>query len=459
MPGETSTGKRVSLFYRFYNALLLLGFSIGFPLYCPFVLLSGRHRRGLPERLGFKKSVTPVASGRPRVWLHAASVGEVQTARALLPALRDQLPGAVFLLSTMTEQGRAVAISQLESDVECFLAPLDLPFAVKKVTRRVRPDLYICLETELWPNLLRQLKETGAELVLLNGRLSERSLGHYLKIRGLMREVLSCFSRISVIQPVDAERFIMLGAAREKVVINGNAKYDLARAPDAQTGEKYRRLLKLEPEQRVLIAGSTRQGEERLLVAAYQQLRKKWPDLICILAPRHLERLSEVRLLLDKAGENFELLSELRKRDRIHSIVLVDTMGELADIYAVGTYIFCGGSLVKRGGHNIMEAAVWGKPVFYGPYMNDFADAKELLETAGAGFKVDSAENLSAAITALAENPGAYGHAARQAGAAVLRQQGSARRQARLAAEALKNLNFSLSPGACRAQEEITQRD
>lgn len=446
MPGETYTGKRLPLYYRFYNALLLLGFSIGFPLFCPYLLLIGRFRRGLSERLGFIKIDNPVvpASSRLRIWLHAASVGEVQTARALLPALKEQLPGAVFLISTMTEQGQAVAVSQVEKEIKCFLAPLDLPFVVKRVMRRVRPDIYICLETELWPNLLRQLKRTGTKVVLLNGRLSERSFRRYLWIKGFMREVLSSFHRVSVIQPLDAERFAALGLDRGKIVVNGNAKYDLSRPMNNHTIEKYRLMLDLKPEQQVLIAGSTRGGEERLLLDAYQLLRRKLPELICILAPRHLERLPEIRTLLEKSGEGYSLLSGLQEKNRDHPIILVDTMGELADLYAIGTYIFCGGSLVERGGHNIIEAAAWGKPVFYGPHMKDFADAKELLEAAGAGFEVSSPESLCAAIIDLAENTHAYTQAARQAEAAVITQQGSACRQAKLVAETAGNFSQAI---------------
>jgi 3-deoxy-D-manno-octulosonic-acid transferase len=433
--GENSNGKALSLYYRLYNVLLTLGFGIGFPVFCPYALLTSSNRRSLPERLGFVELDKPAAPGQFRIWLHAASVGEVQAAKALLLALKVQFPGAVFLISTMTEQGRAVARSQLGSEIDCFLAPLDLNFAVKRAVRCVKPDLYICLETELWPNLFRQLKRKGAKLVLLNGRLSERSFGRYLKIRGFMQEVLGYFNQISAIQASDAERFAILGAARDKIAINGNVKYDNSLPAEGRVKESYLQLLNLKPEQPVLIAGSTHPGEEVLLTSVYHQLKQKWPELVFLIAPRHLQRLPEIKLLLEKSGSQFDLLSEMAHRSRRHSIVLVNTMGELANLYAIGTYIFCGGSLVDYGGHNIMEVAAWGKPVFYGPHMKDFADAKELLEAAGAGIEVDSAASLSAAILALAERPDRYARAAQQAEAAVRRQQGSARRQAKLAAE------------------------
>jgi 3-deoxy-D-manno-octulosonic-acid transferase len=295
--------------------------------------------------------------------------------------------------------------------------------------------LYIGLETEIWPNLLRRIRETGAELILLNGRLSERSFRRYRKIRGLTRPALGCFSRISAIGESDARRFAALGGDPAKIEVNGNAKYDQTLPDGGSTAADYRQRLGLGPDQPVLIAGSTRSGEEKLLLPTWRQLQQKWPELIFILAPRHLERLTEIKSLLGAAGEEYNLLSELLPPGRRrHPIVLVDTMGELAGLYALGTFVFCGGSLVPRGGHNIMEAAAWGKPVFYGPHMKDFADAKELLETAGAGFGIDSSAALTAAILKLAERPQAYARAAQGATAAVRSQQGSARRQARLAA-------------------------
>jgi 3-deoxy-D-manno-octulosonic-acid transferase len=424
------------LFYLLYNVLVLTGFILGFPVFLLYCLLTGRHRDGLRERLGFP-ALPPVTGNGKRLWLHAASVGEVQAARALLPALREELPGATLMVSTMTGQGLQVARSQLGSDVTCFLAPLDLPFAVSRAVHRAKPDLYIDLETELWPNLLLQLKHQGAKIVLLNGRLSERSFGRYRKIAGLTGKALGCFSRIAAIGENDARRFAALGADPAIIEVNGNAKYDRLLPGEGQTADGYRQRLSIAPDQPVLIAGSTRGGEEELLLGTWRQLRQKWPELIFILAPRHIERLAEITALLSAAGESCDLLSELPPRRRRHPIVLVDTLGELAGLYAVGSFIFCGGSLVPRGGHNIMEAAAWGKPVFYGPHMKDFADAKEILETAGAGFEIDSAAGLTAAILSLADHPQAYARAAQGAAAAVRSQAGSARRQARLAASVI----------------------
>lgn len=425
------TGKRAPLSYQLYNAVVHLAFLIGFPVFFLYSLLTGQYRDGLQDRLGFP-DLPSVANDGGRVWLHAASVGEVQAARALLPVLREELPDAVLMVSTMTVQGLRVARAQLGSDITCFLAPVDLPFAVKRTAYRARPDLYIGLETELWPNLLLHLRRKGIRMALLNGRLSERSFGHYRLIAGLAGKVLGSFDRIAAITEADARRFVALGADPAAMEVTGNVKYDRSLPGGMQIVESYRQRLGIAPDQPVLIAGSTRGGEEKLLLPAWRELRQKWPELVFILAPRHLERLAEVKALLAAAGEEHDLLSELPPRRR--PIVLVDTMGDLAGLYALGTFIFCGGSLVERGGHNILEAAAWGKPVFYGPHMKDFADAKEILEAAGAGFQIDSQAALTAAILELAAHPQAYARAAQGAAAAARSQTGAARRQARIAA-------------------------
>jgi 3-deoxy-D-manno-octulosonic-acid transferase len=423
------------LYYQLYNALLILVLSIGFPVFFPFALLSGNHRRGLPERFGFLRLNKPYTPGQFRIWLHAASVGEVQAAKALLPALKARFPEAVFLISTMTEQGRSMARSQLDADMVCFLAPLDLPLTVRRAIRRVKPDLYICLETELWPNLLLQLRIAKCRLVLLNGRISERSFNRYLMISGFMNEVLACFDRISAISSKDAERFAALGAAPHKIKIHGNVKYDRELPEAGQIRNHYQQLLGLKSEQPVLMAGSTHPGEEQILLDVYHELKTRWPDITLVIAPRHLQRLADVEQLLEKSGVRFDRLSDISHRKRRHAIVLANTMGELANLYAIATYIFVGGSLVDYGGHNIMEAAAWGKPVFYGPYLSDFSDAKELLEEFGAGFEVDGAASMIAAILSFADDPERYLRAAGQAEAAFASQRGSASRQAEMASE------------------------
>lgn len=366
----------------------------------------------------------------PLIWIHAASIGEVQAARALIAALVDQRCGCKFVLTTTTRQGKEVASSQLEADVCCGLAPLDTPQAVAKALQTVRPDMYICLETELWPMMLTRTRQAGIPMLLLNGRMSERSCTQYLRIRKTMVELLSGFAGFGVIRKQDGERYDLLGAAGSRIRVCGNMKYDLQVQEPDRIQTKYRQILNLGNEI-IFICGSTRNGEEKLLLPVYKRLHNKTAaDLLWIIAPRHLERLPEVGILLEHEGLEYDLLSGCTAQGRKKKIVLVDSMGELSELYSVGDYNFCGGSLVDKGGHNIMEPVRWQKPVYFGPFMKDFQDAVELVLSSGAGFQVKDTGELADAITAHMEDPQLYQKACRSAEELARFQQGAVRRQA-----------------------------
>ncbi len=427
------------LAYGFYQLLSWLFFSISFPFFFIYSIVSGHQRQGLAQRLGMVPGNAGPA-GSPRIWLHAASVGEVQLARALIPELEKIFPDAAFILSVMTARGMEVARRQLGNEVFCIFAPLDLPGIVGRAVERIRPDVYICLETELWPSILRRLRRNNTRLLLLNGRLSERSFRRYRRVGRFMEQVLANFSAIAVISDQDGQRYIDLGAEPDRVTVAGNAKYDLAAATFSQaTAPAYRSRLDLGPETPLLVAGSTHTGEEELLLPVYRDLKKdaRLHDLVLVLVPRHLRRLPEIETLLRERGMAFERLSRIEEHGRSRDVVLVDGVGDLAGLYSVATYVFCGGSLVERGGHNIMEAAIYGKPVFYGPHMNDFADAVQLLESVRAGFPIREAREMTAAIIRFLDHQEEYRAAGRRAGEIARSQQGSARRQAMLVKELL----------------------
>ncbi|WPD21662.1 MAG: glycosyltransferase N-terminal domain-containing protein [Candidatus Electrothrix scaldis] len=335
-----------------------------------------------------------------RIWIHAASVGEVQAARALIAVLLGALPEVEIFLTTMTRQGRAVARSLLPSWIHCELAPLDLPQTVGKALQRVQPDLYICLETELWPVMLTRLRKAGVPMLLLNGRISERSFYRYQRIKGTLAPLLNGFTALAAIKKQDKERFQWLGVSADKVQVCGNLKYGLVQPDSAEQVRKaYCQVLGIQPDEVVFLCGSTRSGEEELLLPVYARLREKFSGkLLWIIAPRHLGRLGEVKALLEQAGFGYELFSHFaqeKEKKRQENIILLDSMGELTRLYAVGDYVFCGGSLVNKGGHNIMEPIAQGKPVFFGPYMQDFQDAVDLVLAAKAGVQVASPDELS----------------------------------------------------------------
>jgi 3-deoxy-D-manno-octulosonic-acid transferase len=423
--------------YGIYQVISWLFYLVAFPLFSLYSLVSGRHGSGLGERLG---RVTPqIATGQtPRIWIHAASVGEVQAARALIPALHKEFPQAALVVSTMTEQGRNRAREDLGQIAECIYAPLDLGLCVRKSLRTVRPDIYICLETELWPTFIRQAADRGTPLFLLNARLSEKSFGRYCRFRKLAKDILGRFTAIAAITTTDGERFRALGAPANKITVLGNAKYDRQDAMiQPEAAERCRQLLRVAGDQPVLVAGSTHGGEEKILLEAFTAMRNSSPDMILVLAPRHLNRLESLATLLMDHGVLWQRWTAVKKEGRKAPIILLDTMGELTTLYGAATLVFCGGSLVDKGGHNILEAAAWGKPVFYGPHMQDFADARAILEAAGAGFTVHSATELATAALALLQSPEQYAAVAEQARQAVYDNQGAAANMAGLVKNSL----------------------
>lgn len=433
------------MYYVLYQIISLFLFVAAFPVFLLYTAITGKHRTGLGQRFGFiKNQISAGHEKKYRIWLHAASVGEVQVARSLIFELKEMIPDAALVLSTVNVQGYIVAQKQLK-DVSCIFAPLDLPFAVSRALAVIKPTLYVCVETELWPTLLKKTKNSGCQLLLVNGRLSESGFKKYFYIKGFTQKMLSVFTKISTIRQTDAERFIALGARPEQVEITGNAKYDLCVASTASTSsDDYRQWLNLGEGQTVLMSGSTHAGEEEVVLNVYRRLKKVKPDLVWIAAPRLLKRLPAVETFFARENLAYDRLSAIKSLSRKNDVVLVDTMGDLSGLYSQATFVFCGGSLVPRGGHNIMEAAAWGKPVFYGPYMKDFEDAKEILESDQAGGTIHSAEELHDRILSLIKNPDAYKKMAARARAVALSQTGSARRQAQLIKNVLYNAHGSI---------------
>ncbi len=428
------------MYYGLYQLLGWLTFIAAFPFLLLYSVCTGRYRQGLAQRLG-SIDVPERIKGRPlKIWLHGASVGEVLLAKILIKELAAIFPEAAFVLSTMTDQGMEVARKQPADNILCIYAPLDLAGIVDRAIQRIEPSIYICLETELWPALLFKARRSGIKLVLLNGRMTARSFGRYQKVRSLMAQVLSSFSMIAVIQAGDAKRFIGLGAEPAKTRVTGNAKYDQqADSMTQETEETYLTWLNLQQGQPLFVAGSTHTGEEEMLLPVFLDLKKAtgMEALIWLVAPRHLQRLAEVEAFFKDRHVAYDLFSQVKSTTRKADIVLVDCMGDLAGLYSVASFVFCGGSLVDRGGHNIMEAAIFGKPVFYGSNMKDFQDAAELLESVGAGFPVSRPEELTESILYFMDHPEEYHAAGSRAREVAVAQQGSAKNQAQMVKDVL----------------------
>ena len=361
------------------------------------------------QRLGFhSKETIHSLSTRPLIWIHAVSVGEVGVAISLIQALEQMLPDLSIVVSTTTTHGQELAKVKLAPKATCIYFPLDFITSVRRALRHLRPDVIVCLETELWPNFLGEAHSLGIPTLLLNGRISPKSFGHYRRISFLMKPLLNCFAALAMSSKGDAERVIALGAPAAKVLVTGNMKgAGLVEQTESKRIEDLRQRMKLQPGQPVLIAGSIRQGELSWLPEIFSRLLDQRPDLVGIFAPRHLNRLGRLASCFEQQGLEFQRLSFLMNgaESRKANVILVDGVGMLFDLYGLGDLIFCGGSLVPLGGQNILEPVAWGKPVFYGPHMDNFLQASQLLERAGCGIRVRDREELLVQLRYFLANP------------------------------------------------------
>jgi 3-deoxy-D-manno-octulosonic-acid transferase len=293
----------------------------------------------------------------------------------------------------------------------------------------------VFVETEIWPAWLFETHRMGIKTALVNGRISVRSIGRYLKLRPFFRDVLTNVDAFSMINAGDAKRIKAMGADPQKIEINGNAKYDLLGAtvnPDIEP--EMREVLNLADSDKVFIAGSTRNGEEASLLDAYERILKEFPDTLLIIAPRHIERIQGIEALIERRGLRHQLWTDIGKDNakRTEQVLIVNVFGELFKIYSVGTLVFCGGSLVPLGGQNPLEPAVWGKTVFYGPSMENFMDAKWLLETNKAGVPVSSPEMLAEKAVWFLSHPEALKAYGERGRTAVLKNKGAGEKHARV---------------------------
>ena len=309
------------------------------------------------------------------------------------------------------------------------MLPIDFIMAVRNALSIVRPDVMVFLETEIWPAWLMEAHRKGIQTALVNGRISVRSIRRYRRFRSFFREVLKNVAAFSMINREDADRIVEMGAEPQRVDVNGNAKYDLLVSkarPDLEG--LVRKKLNLHASQPVFVAGSTREGEEEIVLDVYERIVKHFPDTVLIIAPRHVIRAPQIESLLKRRKVEYQLRTEIGEEGRLRTkpVILLNTFGELFELYSVGSVNYCGASLVPLGGQNPLEAAVWGKMVLYGPHMEDFQDARGLLENAGAGLEVTDAEAFAEKALWILSHPREaedYGSRAREA---LVRNQGAA---------------------------------
>lgn len=400
----------------FYNLALLAALVAGAPWWLWRMVSARKYREGLGERLGFVRGglLRQAEDGgngerpspRPAIWLHAVSVGEVLAVVRLVAELDRELPQFQVLVSTTTRTGQAVARERFGRE-RVFYCPLDAPWAVRAYLNALRPRILILVETEFWPNLLHGCFRSGIPVAVANARISDRSWPRYLRLRRFWRPLLARLSRVLAQSVADAERLRAIGCAAERVTVAGNLKFDVRAA---QQSEATRQLNIRAQNLRLVVAGSTMEGEETALVDLWPHLLQADARLAMVIAPRHPERFHAVAAMLDKSGIAWVRRSEWRGEQ--HSadpispggIVLLDTIGELASVYSLASVAFVGGSLIPAGGHNPLEPAQFGLPIVMGPFYANFRAIVDEL-AANRAVRIAAGDKLAAVLVELLRDP------------------------------------------------------
>jgi len=395
--------------YFLYSVATLLALVVFSPYLLYQVLRYNKYVGSLGQRLGY----LPVSfnlDAEASIWVHAVSVGEVLAARPIVTGLRTRYPHLRLFLSTTTLSGQNVARRSVPDADAVFYMPFDWTFTVRRTLDVVKPKLFVMVETEIWPNLLRECRRRGVRTALVNGRISSRSFPRYRIIRPFIARVLADIDRLCVQSEVTARRLIQLGADASRITKTGSLKFD-SLDPSTAPGrgrERVLRFFRISTGRLVLVAGSTSKGEEDAVIRAFNRVRisSTSASALLILAARHPERFDEVVRLCQREG-----LSTVRRSDLpidaepSADVVVVDTIGELAQLYQIATVVFVGGSLVPAGGHNILEPAVHGKPIVFGPHMENFAEIARTFLADGAAVQVHSARELEDVVVALMADP------------------------------------------------------
>ena len=367
-----------------YSALLALGLLLTLPWWALQMMRSGKYRAGIGERLGFVPARLRQDGTQPTIWVHAVSVGEVLALGGLIQLVREQNPEYRLVITTTTATGQQLARERYGAE-NVFYFPLDFDFAIRPYLRLLRPEVVVIAETEFWPNFLRLARKSGARIVVVNARISDRSFPRYRRLRGIFQPVLRNVDRFLAQSDIDRGRLVEIGAPEDRVSISGNLKFDIKVPKTSALIGQLQASIKSSSAMPVIVAGSTVDGEEPVILEAFRRVLKWYPNAALILAPRHPERWAAVLDLLRASGLPWWRRTEWATDTPIAGgIFLLDSIGELAALYHLATVAFVGGSLVPRGGHNILEPAHYGIPIIVGPHTENFRDIVDLFTRAGA---------------------------------------------------------------------------
>ncbi|HKY21641.1 MAG TPA: 3-deoxy-D-manno-octulosonic acid transferase [Vicinamibacterales bacterium] len=399
--------------YAVYSLLILIFGVIASPYLAYQAIRYKKYIGSLGQRMGY----LPVSfnlDGEESIWIHAVSVGEALTVRALISDLKGRYPSLRIFLSTTTMAGQEVARRNVQDVDAVFYFPFDLSFIVRRTLRLVRPRLFVMMETEIWPNLLHECKRMKVATVMVNGRISSRSYPRYRLVRPFFRKVLADVDKFCMQGEESARRLIDIGADPARVTVTGSLKFDSMDAPGALAVEgrgqnRVLRYFRMTSGRPVIVAGSTMREEEQIVLQAFRRIKSSVGSAVnplLVIAPRNPERFGEVTQLVKNQAFVTVRRSDLPiDAEPRAEVVILDTIGELAQVYQIATAVFVGGSLVDGGGHNILEPAVFGKPIVFGPHMQNFKEIAGAFVAHGAGIQVQNARELEDALLALLTDP------------------------------------------------------
>jgi len=412
--------------YVFYSALLAVWLLITLPYWLIQMGRHGKYRAGLAQRFGRLPDWLRTPPSKPIIWVHAVSVGEVLTISGLVAELRLRFPEHRIVVSTTTGTGQKLARKRFGED-NVFYFPLDFAFTIRPYLRALAPQLIIIAETEFWPNFLRLAKKNGSKIAVVNARISDRSFPGYRRLRPWLSRALTNIDLFLTQTEEDSRRLAEIGAAAQRIQISGNLKFDVSPPAPPPIVESLRSAFYQASAGPILVCGSTVDDEEPLLLRAFENVLASHPRAVMILAPRHPERFREVAELLKKLGLRFWRRSLWSGEAIAGGVFFVDTIGELAALYSLGTLAFVGGSLVPRGGHNIIEPAQYGVPIIIGTHTENFRDVVSLFRAQNA-LKVVGPAELPLAFMELISDEGERMALGRRAADTIRAQQGATQR-------------------------------
>ena len=435
------SSKGVIFVYIIYNLLIFFILIIYIPVIF-YKIIRGKYKKKIKEMFGlYKDKIKNIFKNNKTIWIHAVSVGETVAASSIVEKIRKKFPEYKIIFSTVTETGQEMANKIINDADKIVYFPLDLSFIVKKALKAINPDLIVIMETELWPNFIKEAKKTNSKIMFANGRISDKSFKFYKYLGPILKDMLKQIDFFSMQSAQDVERIVELGAKKDRVLNSGNTKFDQTYAEfDENKKKEYEKEFKISSEQPVFVAGSTHDDEESNLINVYKKLKKEYNDLVFVLAPRHIERVDAIKKIYYK--ENLSTVKRTKVKNRIpgrEDIIILDTIGELAQIYSIADIVFVGGSMMGKGGHNILEPAAQGDLVFFGPDMFNFKDSKRLILENEAGIQVADWKELTDKLIYFFNNDILREKKGEKARQVILKNRGASEKNIDLAEKLLSN--------------------